>query len=282
MDPSLLLCWFLKTTIGDGIVPAQWVPKDPSLYSDSEKEKIGHGQESTMDPDRISRSGVMYNNIVNRTSGKHIWETIEILCEGTIEVKDNQRQILVSQYEGFMANPNENITEVFERFNKLINDLQLHNKYYKTKEVNLKFLLTLPDHLESKISAIREGRDSNKITLQTLYGIIKTYELEFYQKKNMQTNRGKLTNVSSALIANELKVKSDDVVEEEVEPHKVVAKEGNEEEEFYTLEELDDMENQCMAYIARKFSNIRFKKNKALKPRQYTCSSSNNTGSKAP
>ena len=59
-------------------------------------------------------------------------------------------------------------------------------------------------------------------------------------------------------------------------------KEGNEKEEFYTLEEVDDLEKQSMAYIARKFSNIRFKKNKAFKPRQYTCTSSNNTGSKAP
>ena len=63
-----------------------------------------------------------------------------------------------------MAKANESINEVFVRFNKLINDLQLHNKYYKTKEVNIKFLLTLPNHLESKISDIREGRDLSKIT----------------------------------------------------------------------------------------------------------------------
>ena len=127
---------------------------------------------------------------------------MEILCEGTSEVRDNQRHLFVSQYGGFMAKPNESITKVFERFNKLINELQLHKKYYETKEVNLKFLLTLPNHLESKISAFSEGRDLNKITLQTLYGIRKAYELEFYQRKLMQTSRGKLTNVSSALIAN--------------------------------------------------------------------------------
>ena len=106
-----------------------------------------------------------------------------------------------------MEKPNESITRVFERFNKLINDLQLHNKNYETKEVNLKFLLTMPDHLESKISVIREGRDLNNITLQTLYGIFKTYELEFYQRKTMQKNKGRLENVSSALIANKPKVK---------------------------------------------------------------------------
>ena len=29
-----------EITVGDEIVPAQWVPKDPSLYSDFEKENI--------------------------------------------------------------------------------------------------------------------------------------------------------------------------------------------------------------------------------------------------
>ena len=55
-----------------------------------------------------------------------------------------------------MAKPNKIITKVFESFSKLINDLQLNEKYYETIMVNLKFLLTLPDHLERKISAIRE------------------------------------------------------------------------------------------------------------------------------
>lgn len=54
----------------------------------------------------------------------------------------------MSQYEGFMAKSREGIIEVFGRFNKLINDLQLHGKYYGTEEINLKSLLTLLDRLE--------------------------------------------------------------------------------------------------------------------------------------
>ena len=83
--------------------------------------------------------------------------------------------------------------------------------------------------------------------------------------------------MSSALIVNEPKVKSEDV-----EPHSVVKKEENDGEVFYTLEELDDLENQFMAYIARKFSISNFKKNKAFKPRKYICISSNNTRLKSP
>lgn len=38
----------------------------------------------------------MLNNIVNCESAKKMWEKIEILCEGTDEVRSNQKQILVS------------------------------------------------------------------------------------------------------------------------------------------------------------------------------------------
>lgn len=63
---------------------------------------------------------------------------------------------MVSQYETFMSKPNEEITEVFERFDKLFNDFQQDDKYYEVKEINMEFLLTLPKHLEHKVSAIRE------------------------------------------------------------------------------------------------------------------------------
>ena len=96
----------------------------------------------------------------------------------------------------------------------------------------------------------------------------------------MQTNIGKLDNVSNSLISNEPKIKFAKISEEVVEPKKVAAEEKEEEEEFYTLEELDDLENQSMAYIARNFSNIRFKKSKVFKARQFTGSSSKNSSVK--
>jgi len=216
-----------------------------------------------------SLDNVMYNNIVNCDTAKQIWEKIEILCEGTEEVRSNQRRILISQYEGFMAKPKEGITDVFERFNKLINDLQLHDKFYDVEEVNLKFLLTLPDHLEQKISAIREGRDLSRITLEVLYGVLKTYELEMIQKKSLRASQGYVMDGSSALIVNDGQTSNDEqrsqtpeisTSEKRVNDTKEqVILELDEEDDFYTLDELDKLEK-SMAYLARKFSNIRVKK----------------------
>lgn len=108
-----------------------------------------------------------------------MWEKIEFLCEGTEDMRSNQEKIMLSKYEGFMAKSREGITEVFKRFNKLMNDLQLQLKYNKTREINLKFLLTLPDHLEQKISAIIEGSDLGKISLEVLYVVLKMLGLKY-------------------------------------------------------------------------------------------------------
>ena len=59
-----------------------------------------------------------------------MWETIELLMEGTEDVKENRIDILTTQYEAFKTLPGEGITLVFERLNKLINELSIHGKTY--------------------------------------------------------------------------------------------------------------------------------------------------------
>lgn len=78
-----------------------------------------------------------------------------------------------------MSKSNEGITTVFEKFNKLTNDLQLNGKYYETKGINMKFLLPFLEHLKHKKFAIRKGKDITKLSLETLYGILKIYKLQF-------------------------------------------------------------------------------------------------------
>ena len=80
-----------------------------------------------------------------------MWDAIELLMEGTTEVKENRLDILTSQYEAFKYLPGESTTQVFKRYNKLLNDLNLHGKVYISREVNWKFMLTLPSHFDTRL-----------------------------------------------------------------------------------------------------------------------------------
>lgn len=86
-----------------------------------------------------------------------------------------------------MTQPKGRITEVFERFNKLINELQLSRKMYSTKKLNMKFFLTAPNHLEPRVNSLRE-RDLNKVSCDVLYGVLKIHEFELFQKRIIQAN----------------------------------------------------------------------------------------------
>ncbi|KAK1382655.1 hypothetical protein POM88_020390 [Heracleum sosnowskyi] len=160
-------------------------------------------------------------------------------------------------------------------------ELQIHGKYYDRKELNVKFLLTLPEHLEHKVTAIREGRNLNNISLETLYGVLKSYELEFFQKRAILAgSRGKMANMSGALVAHVPRItqpseeaqitqpasvpslKIEEVVDDE---EKVVLQITNvEDEDFYSLEEMEKMDNPTMAYMAKKFKKHKIQKKQAI------------------
>ena len=170
-----------ETTVDGVRVPQRSTPKHPTEFTDSEKEVVALDTSlqlisvDYMDSD-------MFHQILNCTSAKHLWDTIELIMEGTEEVKENQLDILMSPYEAFKSLPTETITQVIERYNRLLNKLSIHGKNYPLRETNKKFMLTLPHHVEHRVSSIRERDDFNTMSLEKLYGKLKTYEMEQEQR----------------------------------------------------------------------------------------------------
>ena len=232
-------------------IPQKFVPKESSEFSDTEKEKVA--LDTSLQLIIVeSLDTAMLNQVINCSSAKHMWDTIELLMEGTAEVKENRLDILTSQYEAFKSLPGENITQVFERYNKLLNDLNLHGKIYTSREVNRKFMLTLPSHLEHKISSIRERDDINDMSIERLYGKLKTHEMEQEQRQIIY-GPGIVDSKNTTLLkTTTLVVRNVDEIESRVEKpvsdkHEIVEADftesthGSDEDDFYTMEELEQL-----------------------------------------
>ena len=251
------------------VIAARTYPKDPADYTPDEKEDASLDINlqlilvESLDP-------IMYNHVVNCKDAKHIWETIETINEGTEEVRENRLEILTSEYEHFKSTSGEGISEVFERYNKLINKLNLQGKFYTQKEINRKFLLTLPTHLEHRITAIRESRDMNEVSLERLYGVLKTYELEQIQQKEIY-GKGRVVSTSTALVAEvPQKVEEKIVQSSGLNKDAIIAEYGvtspnQSDGDFYSLEELEQLEDESMALIVKRFGNFRFRRNPNFK-----------------
>ena len=157
-------------------------PED--LLSITKDAKVKHLLHSALD-------NVMSNRVIHCKSAKDIWNALEIRCQGTESIKKNRRNILTQEYEHFEARSEESMTETYDRFCKLLNDLSLVNKEYGLEESNLKFLLSLPEKWDLKATTIRDNYDLADTELDEIYGLLKTYELEIEQRNRRTGKKSK-------------------------------------------------------------------------------------------
>ncbi|KAL8088485.1 hypothetical protein AgCh_038310 [Apium graveolens] len=107
------------------------------------------------------------------------------------DAKKNRRRVLTQEYEHFDSRDNESLTEIYDRFQKLLNDLSLVNKEHDFEDSNLKFLLALPEKWDFKVTSIRDNNQFNITPLDEIYGVLKTHELEMEQRSKRKKSKSR-------------------------------------------------------------------------------------------
>ena len=100
-------------------------------------------------------------------------------------------QLFFQQYEIFHSKSGESLNDLFNRFQKLLNGLKLYGRIYMVKDSNLKFLRALPRDWKPMTVALRQAQNFNEYSLDKLYGILKTYELEIQQDEELEKSSKK-------------------------------------------------------------------------------------------
>ena len=58
----------------------------------------------------------MCDNVINCKTAKDIWVIIQIICDGTEQVRENKIQFLIQQCEHFHCEDSESLSDIFSRF----------------------------------------------------------------------------------------------------------------------------------------------------------------------
>lgn len=251
-------------TEGDVIIPQRSEPKKVADFSDADKEQMALDtcvRQTLME----SLDHEMFNVVKGLNTAKKIWDKIEVVMEGTSEVRSNKTLILKMEYDTFRIRKGESITDVYLRFSQLVLDLNLRGVTLPMVEVNTRYLRNQPKSIEHRVYAVRETRDMHTTSLEQYYGILKTYELETLQDQAWD-NDSKGKETTSGLVADEeesgkamvaTKPKSSPASHQVDNDDECTS---NSDDDYFTQEELDNMDDSVVAYMARKFSNIRFRK----------------------
>ena len=171
-------------------VPEHYVPKVKSEYSQEEKAEILK-EAKVKNILHNSLDAVMSNRVIACKTAKEIWDTLETQCQGTKAIKKNRRGLLIQAYEQFDYRNNESLTEIYDRFLALLNELSLVGKEYEAEDSNTKFLLALPEEWDLQTTVIRHKYDLDTMSLDEIYGILRTHDLEVEQRKKKRNQRSK-------------------------------------------------------------------------------------------
>ncbi|GJY44291.1 ribonuclease H-like domain-containing protein [Tanacetum coccineum] len=108
-----------------------------------------------------------------------------------------QKTILKQQYENFTASRSEGLDKTYDRFQKLINQLEIHGEVISQEDANLKLLRSLPSAWNNIALIMRNKVNLDELSIDDLYNNLKVYEAEIKSQSSSSSNSQNVAFVSS-------------------------------------------------------------------------------------
>ncbi|KAK8500262.1 hypothetical protein V6N12_029979 [Hibiscus sabdariffa] len=86
-----------------------------------------------------------YAKMSTCSSAKEIWDKLEVIHEGTSEVKETKIGLLNLSYENFKMEPDEDIKKMFHRFSVIVNGLKGYGEIIPEDKLVRKLIYSLPE-----------------------------------------------------------------------------------------------------------------------------------------
>nr|GEV48925.1 hypothetical protein [Tanacetum cinerariifolium] len=119
---------------------------------------------------------------------KSLWEAIKNRFGGNKESKKMQKTILKQNYINFAASSQEGLDKTYDRFQKLISQLEIHGEVISQEDANLMLLRSLPSAWNNIALIMRKKSDLDTLSMDDLYNNLKVYESEIKCQSSSSLN----------------------------------------------------------------------------------------------
>ncbi|GKD26620.1 hypothetical protein Tco_1232834 [Tanacetum coccineum] len=133
----------------------------------------------------------------NVPDAKSLWAAIKSRFGGNEESKKMQKNVLKHQFENFVTASNETLDKAYDRFQKLISQLEIHGAYVSKEDINQKFLRSLPPSWSQIALIMRNKPDIDEIDIDDLYNNLRVYEDELKRSSGSNSASQNLAFLSS-------------------------------------------------------------------------------------
>ncbi|KAH9792469.1 hypothetical protein KPL71_004135 [Citrus sinensis] len=198
-----------------------------------------------------------FHRVSSCESANEIWHKLEVVYEGTNQVKESKISRYTRQYELFQMEQNESVYSMYTRFTNIVNTLGALGKTFSNSDKVKKIIRSLPKEWRQKKTVIEEAKDLNILPIDDLIGSLISYEEDLEAERG---NEEKKKNI--ALKAS--KHESDEESEQDEEEMDMLArrfrklfKKSGERRKFRDLKNRKEKKELIKCYECKKLGHIR-------------------------
>ena len=104
-----------------------------------------------------------YNKISAYKIAKEVWDKLENMHEGMTQVKKSKISLLMHEYETFVMLEHESISQMYERYTVIINNLRRLGKPLSNEEQVERIVRCMPENWEPKLAALEGTKGWGKM-----------------------------------------------------------------------------------------------------------------------
>ncbi|GJS87494.1 ribonuclease H-like domain-containing protein [Tanacetum coccineum] len=149
----------------------------------------------------------------NVLDAKSLREVIKSRFGGNDESKKMQTNVLKHQFENFTTAPNESLDKAYDRFQKLISQMEVYAAPVSKEDINQKFLRSLPPSWSQIALIMRNKPDIDQTDIHDLYNNLRVYEDEIKRSSSSTSNSQNLDFLSSENTSRTNEIDADDLEE---------------------------------------------------------------------
>ncbi|GJX92317.1 putative ribonuclease H-like domain-containing protein [Tanacetum coccineum] len=114
----------------------------------------------------------------NGVETESLWAAIKCRFGGNVESKKTHKNVLKQQFENFSVSDTEGLDKAYDRFQKLISQLEIHGAAVSNEDANHKFLRALPLSWNNIALIMRNKEDIDELDIDDLYNNLKVFEVD--------------------------------------------------------------------------------------------------------
>ncbi|KAH9669567.1 hypothetical protein KPL70_021837 [Citrus sinensis] len=232
--------------LGSNGRPVTWSNKS------SGKMKRAKIQENDLPPDKKE-----FHRVSSCESANEIWHKLEVVYEGTNQVKESKISRYTRQYELFQIEQNESVYSMYTRFTDIVNTLGALGKTFSNSDKVKKIIRSLPKEWRPKRTAIEEAKDLNILPIDDLIGSLISYEEDLEVERGNEEKKKNIALKASKHESDEESELDEEEMDMLARRFRKLFKKSGERRKFRDLKNRKEKKELIKCYECKKLGHIR-------------------------